>query len=260
MPESSEYPEEGEFVLGTVKEIFNQGAFISLDEYGGKNGMLHISEMSLKWVRNIRDYVREGQKVVLQVLKTNPSKGHVDLSLRRVSDAQRKIKLQQVKQEQRVAKIIEMVSEQASIDKNNLRGDIESKISSDYASTYDFFEAVSSDAKNAEKLKLPKKTLDTLIDVVGKSIKPAFVEVTGYVELINYSKDGVEEIKKAFESIESKDDEVKATYISAPLYRLKVKSDDYKKAEKTLKAAAEQCIQYNNGHGGEGVFRREMPK
>ena len=60
-----EYPEQGELVLGTVKSIFNQGAFIDLDEYTGRRGMLHISEITLKWVRNIRDYVKENQKVVL---------------------------------------------------------------------------------------------------------------------------------------------------------------------------------------------------
>ena len=95
------YPEAGEYVIGTVDSIFKQGAFITLDEYLGKKGMLPLSEISLKWVRNIRDYVREGQKVVLLVLGVNPERGHIDLSLRRVVDAKRKEKLQQVKQLQR---------------------------------------------------------------------------------------------------------------------------------------------------------------
>lgn len=95
------FPKEGEFVLGTVQSLFKQGAFITLDEYKGQRGMLHLSEISLKWVRNIRDYVKEGQKVVLLVLRVDPSRGHIDLSLRRVNEAQKKQKLQDVKQEQR---------------------------------------------------------------------------------------------------------------------------------------------------------------
>ncbi|HIE33962.1 MAG TPA: S1 RNA-binding domain-containing protein, partial [Candidatus Altiarchaeales archaeon] len=93
----SRYPEPGELVIATVQNIFKQGAFVTLDEYGNKRGMLHLSEISLKWVRNIRNYVKEGQKVVLLVLRVNPERGHIDLSLRRVSDAQRKAKLQEVK-------------------------------------------------------------------------------------------------------------------------------------------------------------------
>ena len=110
--EVSGFPEDGELVLGTVDSIFKQGAFISLDEYSDRRGLLHLSEISLKWVRNIRDYLREGQKVVLFVLKVDPSRGHIDLSLRRVNDAKRKEKLQEVKQRQRSQKLFELLAQE----------------------------------------------------------------------------------------------------------------------------------------------------
>ena len=79
-----EWPEVGDLVIVTVNRITDYGAYVTLDEYG-KEGLLHVSEVASSWVRNIRDFVREGQKTVLKVLRVDTEKGHVDISLRRVT-------------------------------------------------------------------------------------------------------------------------------------------------------------------------------
>ena len=61
-----EYPEERDLVMCSVKEVFPYGAFVILDEYD-KEGMIHIKEISSSWVKNIRNHVREGQKIVCKV-------------------------------------------------------------------------------------------------------------------------------------------------------------------------------------------------
>ncbi len=81
-----EWPDEGDLVVGTVHKVLNYGAFGSLEEYDGKEAFIHISEVSSGWVKNIRDYVRENQKIVARVLRVNPKKGHVDVSLKRISE------------------------------------------------------------------------------------------------------------------------------------------------------------------------------
>ncbi|MEM2913101.1 MAG: S1 RNA-binding domain-containing protein, partial [Candidatus Bathyarchaeia archaeon] len=65
---SDEWPEVGELVISTVNEITEYGAYVTLDEYG-KDGFLHISEISSGWIRNIRDHIREGEKLVLKILR-----------------------------------------------------------------------------------------------------------------------------------------------------------------------------------------------
>src|SRR5207249_2411365 len=60
-------------------------AYVKLDEYAGIEGLVHISEISTTWVRNIRDHARAGQKLVLKVLRVNPQRNQIDLSLRRVT-------------------------------------------------------------------------------------------------------------------------------------------------------------------------------
>src|SRR5207249_3402763 len=79
----------------------NFGAFVTLDEYENKEGFIHIAEVSSGWIKYIRDYVREGQKVVCKVLKVDTEKGHIDLSLKAVNEHQRREKIQEWKNEQK---------------------------------------------------------------------------------------------------------------------------------------------------------------
>jgi translation initiation factor 2 subunit 1 len=77
-----QWPEVGDLVIATIETVTDYGAYVNLDEYD-KRGLLHVSEISSSWIRNIRDFVREGQKVVLKATRLNLEKGHIDLSLRR---------------------------------------------------------------------------------------------------------------------------------------------------------------------------------
>jgi translation initiation factor 2 subunit 1 len=65
-----EYPEIGDLIIATIETVTDYGAYAKLDEYN-KRGLLHVSEISSSWIRNIRDFVREGQKMVLKVLRVD---------------------------------------------------------------------------------------------------------------------------------------------------------------------------------------------
>ena len=94
-------PEENEIVICTVKKILPHGVFVGLDEYKDKEGLIHISEISPGRVRNIRDFVKEGKRIVCKILKINLERNHIDLSLRRVTQSQRINKNTSYKQEQK---------------------------------------------------------------------------------------------------------------------------------------------------------------
>src|SRR3990172_6820659 len=108
------YPEEGEIVLCTVAKIHSHAVFVDMDEYG-KGGMIHISEISPGRIRNIRDFVVEGKKIVCKVLRINLERGHIDLSLRRVTENQKKNKVNELKREQLAEKIVEYAAKQKNI-------------------------------------------------------------------------------------------------------------------------------------------------
>ena len=142
------FPEDDELVLCTITKVQFHSVFANIDEYG-KGGMIHISEVSPGRIRNIRDYVKEGKKVVCKVLRIDEEKGHIDLSLRRVTETQRRKKVDEMKQEQKAEKILEFVAKDTKLDTKKLFVDISANISKKYASLYEFFQQVAqpSDAR-----------------------------------------------------------------------------------------------------------------
>lgn len=73
--------EVGSIVSGKVTKITAFGAFVALD--GGKSGMVHISEVSAGFVRDIHDHLSEGQQVRAKIIKIDEN-GRISLSLKQV--------------------------------------------------------------------------------------------------------------------------------------------------------------------------------
>ncbi|TAL53018.1 MAG: S1 RNA-binding domain-containing protein, partial [Nanoarchaeota archaeon] len=86
------FPPESELVLCTVTNVQGHSVFVKIEDYG-ISGMIHISEVAPGRIRNIRDYVKEGKLIVCKVLRVNKERGHVDLSLRRVTESQKRAKI-----------------------------------------------------------------------------------------------------------------------------------------------------------------------
>jgi small subunit ribosomal protein S1 len=70
---------EGVTVTGTVKNVTNYGAFVDL---GGIDGLLHVTDISWGRVRNPEAVLRAGEEITLRVLKFDPQKERVSLSLK----------------------------------------------------------------------------------------------------------------------------------------------------------------------------------
>jgi S1 RNA binding domain protein len=73
----------GNIVRGTVIKILDYGAIVRLD--GGKAGLVHISEISDTFVRDVRDYFREDDTIMVKVLRFN--KGRYELSVKQCKGA-----------------------------------------------------------------------------------------------------------------------------------------------------------------------------
>ena len=75
--------EIGAVVEGEVTGITNFGAFLQLPE--GKVGLIHISEVSNVYVKDIHDFLKEHQKVRAKVLSID-ERGKIALSLKQVEE------------------------------------------------------------------------------------------------------------------------------------------------------------------------------
>ena len=166
------YPEEDELVMCTITKVQFHSVFAQLDEYN-KSGMLHISEVSPGRIRNIRDFVKEGKKVVCKILRVNTERGHIDLSLRRVTETQRRKKVDELKQEQKSEKILEFVAKDLNVPLKKLFEEITGKISKKYLSLHEFFQAIVADSKVIEEIDLDAKTAKKLEEEVKSRIKEA---------------------------------------------------------------------------------------
>ncbi|WP_068775379.1 30S ribosomal protein S1 [Paenibacillus sp. FJAT-26967] len=71
--------EVGQTYEGTVQRLTQFGAFVDI---GGIDGLVHISEMAWHHVEHPSEIVKEGDKVSVQVLKVDPEKDKVSLSLK----------------------------------------------------------------------------------------------------------------------------------------------------------------------------------
>ena len=75
--------EAGTVLEGVVVKITHYGAFVELPD--GKSGLVHISEIADTYVKDVRDYLKEQERVKVKVLGYN-EKGKLDLSVKQALD------------------------------------------------------------------------------------------------------------------------------------------------------------------------------
>lgn len=71
--------EAGTVLEGVVVKITHYGAFVEFPD--GKSGLVHISEIADTYVKDVRDYLKEQERVKVKVLGYN-EKGKLDLSVK----------------------------------------------------------------------------------------------------------------------------------------------------------------------------------
>lgn len=74
----------GEIVDCTVEQIMPYGAFVRITKTGRK-GMIHISELSYSFVKNITDVLNIGDKIQAKVIRID-EKGRIDISLKQTQE------------------------------------------------------------------------------------------------------------------------------------------------------------------------------
>jgi len=76
----------GQLVEGTITRLVKFGAFARIDDH--VEGLIHISELSENRIEHPKEVVKEGDKLALRVIKIEPDRRRIGLSLRKVDSAQ----------------------------------------------------------------------------------------------------------------------------------------------------------------------------
>jgi len=253
------WPEEGELVVGVISKVEKFGAFVELDEFGGKKGLIHISEIVPGWIKHIRDHVKEGQRVVCKVLEVDPSRGRIELSLKDVNEHQTRERMQIWKSEQKAIKWLGLIAEKLGKDKEKFVDEIGQKLYDHFSGIfYAFDEAFEKGKKAFDGLDIDNQVIKEILDTAHTNIKNPSVKISAYVMLRTIHPDGVEIIKKALKNAKKvtrrKDLMLDIRYIGAPRYSIIVEAADYKIAEKILKKAADKAIEIVKKNNGEGYI------
>lgn len=228
-----ELPDKDELVIAVIKKIMPYGAFCVLPEYGDLEGFLHISEVAPRWIKNIHEFISEGQRYVVKVHHVDREKNQVDISIKRVSEEEKKTKLELMQNEKKGAKLLELSLKAAKVklESEKARAEIEEH----FPDVYSCFKQLSLEGDSAIKdLDLPKALKAEMAELAKKSIKKPIVEVSRTFKLTCYGGSGVETLKDAL-----KVKEAAIHYMGAPKYMISIKGADYKSAEKKLDAILE---------------------
>lgn len=254
-----EWPDESDLVVCTVSNVKNFGAFVALDEYDGKEGFIHIADVSSGWIKYIRDYVREGQRVVCKVLRVDKDKGQIDLSLKAVNEHQRREKIREWKNEQKAENLLGIVATRIGTPVEQAWDAFGYDLLDAFGTLYRAFEdsAVDDTALEGEGFKAPWVT--TFVEVAKENIVLPFVTIDGYLEATDFAPDGSVHLRDALVKAAKQDDSVtvKVQYIGAPRYRIVVRAPDYKTAEEEIQKAANRVLKVLEAKGGQGKFQRK---
>ena len=193
-------------------------------------------------------------------MSTDRSKGHVDLSLKRVNDHQKRDKIKEWKNNRKVERLMEMLAKKLNKPVDQCYKDFGNDLTSKYGTLYTAFEETAYDQELLKNDGFEGEWLDEFKALAKENISIQFVEITGYLDVNSWLPDGVDHIRDALsnaEQSEFEDVEIQIRYIGAPQYMITVKAPDYKIAEGEMKKAVEGIEGEIEKYNGEFKFHRK---
>jgi len=203
--------EEGQIVLCTVKNIEGTAVFCKIEDYD-KEATLVTSEVAPGRIRNLRDYVSPGRKIVCKVLRIENS-GNIHLSLRRVTAKEKRELVESYEKERNLTATLNTILKDAE---NTIK-----KIKQE-SSLVEFLEKAKQNPELLEKL-MSGEEAEKLLKILNEK-KEKEVVVKKKFSLKSEAEDGVVRIKKTLPEGQE------ITYLAAGKFLVTIKDKNYKDA------------------------------
>lgn len=220
--------EEGQLVLCTVTKIIGTIVFMRIEDYN-LEGTLTFAEIFPGKIRNIRDFVFPGKKVVCKILNIKPEV--IELSLRRVKVNERNDFNERYKREKNYSAMLRTILGHEESEKTVAL--IKDKEIS-------FFEFIESAREKPEILeKYIKKDAAQKIAAILKEKKAKEKIVSKKFSLSSKTANGMPKIKEMVKKATENCKGCEVSYIAAGRYIIKVKTKDPKVSGQQIRAAME---------------------
>ncbi len=228
-----ELPGLGELVVVKIDKIFSYGLRVSLLEYEGVSGFVHISQVSSSWVKNIRNFVKENQIKIAKVV--NLRENQIDLSFAKVSPQQEKRLLKAWRENKRALKLLEIFARENKIREEELLSQLDSFFR-DYESYYEALKNLSLEPE--EERKIPEPIREKFVLFIRKNIVVPKRKLTKKIRLFYPTGYGVEKIRELLLNLKKKF-KLDVVYEGSNKFSFVIETAKPKEGDKKLSAALE---------------------
>lgn len=257
-----ELPEIGEYVVATVREVFDYGAYVTLDEFSDLRAYLPWSEVASRWVKNIREVVRENQKIVVKVIRVDRVRKTVDVSLKKVPDNEKRRKMLWWKRYLKASKIVEYCAEKIGRSIQDAYGEVVWKLEDYYGDPYLGLEELLVKGCSAlSSAGVSDEWCSILLEEARRHIRIKSVKIRSMFILRCFNNNGVDRIREVLLSINDivgKHNNVKhrVYVLGSPRYVLELYGYEYKDLEKVLKEILDSIVKKSSELNVEFKYER----
>lgn len=214
-------PEEGQLVSCIVTKVVGTIVFVKIEDFN-LEGTITFPEIAPGRIRNIRDYVFPGKKIVCKVLRV--SQGFTELSFRRVKVNERNDFNERSKKEKSYTALLRTLIKE---DSEKVIASIKEK----EGSLFDLFENARENPSLLSKY-LPKEASDKIARILSEK-KAKETTISRKFSLSSKSADGIILVRNMIKEA-SKGINLEVSYIAAGKYLVKIKTKDLKAADSQL--------------------------
>ena len=247
-------PEYGELVVCRITNINPNSAFAKLIEYENLTGMIHVSEVANRWVRNIHEFLKENQFVVCMVMRVEGN--HISLSAKRVHPGQATRRMNEYKRELKAEKLLNMLSENMKIDKKTFYDELIYPLQESFGTLSKALDiAFKNELLFRKRSDLKNKFADAIMEMIKKNYSEKIYTLNSELDIATYDPDGVDIIKNIL--LKSKRAGFNIKYISAPKYVISKSGKNFKQIHSELLEESQKIIKEIQKHRGEVSFEIE---
>ena len=242
-------PERNELVVCRITKIHPNSVEAQLLEYEAA-GLIHVSEVASRWIRDIREFLKENQYVVCRVMRVDDQ--GLSLSVKRVRRDDGNRKLNEFKRERKSEAMLEQIAKSIKKTKEQAFKDVGFLLQEEFGSLSKAFEHAAKNPDLLKKKSIPAIWLKPILEAAQKRFAQKTYHLKGDLEMASFAPDGMNVIKKLLLQTEKKGFTVR--YVSAPRYTILVSGKDIKKLRISIQEEGESLVKAIERSGGEGSF------